>query len=376
MSVSLKALACAVPSQKFTLAEYAPDLVDRKSAEQIARVSGFRSLRIAPEEMTTSDLCVSPAMRILDDFGRGDVGAVVFVSKTPDYVSPATSHILQARLGLSPNVSCLDINEGCSGFIAGLYVSLLIAGKIRAPVLLCGGDTNSKLTSPSDRGTRCIFGDAGFAAVISHDDSGEITFSSMNYGEKSGAVIMENSRHRIVDAPKNDGYYFMDGAQVMNFALTEVTRTIADFMKYLNLKNEDVDLFACHQANKLMLNTIAKKSIVASNDFYAAAVAGITFRTTMASVMPIDLFAEYRYPIVGQTDIQPQGFRVGIIAPVVTIRSRTVTQIIRFVLQIFTKPYIVPNRYQIISFIGIIALIRIRARTLISIRDLFLRILL
>ena len=60
------------------------------------------------------------------------------------------------------------------------------------------------------------------------------------------------------------------------------------------------------------LNTMAKKSIVASNDFYAAAVAGITFRTTVASVMPMDLFAEYRYPIVGQTDIQPQGFRVGI----------------------------------------------------------------
>ena len=283
MSVSLKALACAVPSQKFTLAEYAPDLVDRKSAEQIARVSGFRSLRIAPEEMTTSDLCVSPAMRILDDFGRGDVGAVVFVSKTPDYVSPATSHILQARLGLSPNVSCLDINEGCSGFIAGLYVSLLIAGEIRAPVLLCGGDTNSKLTSPSDRGTRCIFGDAGFAAVVAPDaEAAEIPFSFVNFGERAHSIIMENSRHRIVSQPLNGGYYFMDGAAVMNFALTEVPALVRGLLSENGYDAGDITFYAFHQANKLIISSIARKLGIPQEK--APFTAGDTGNTSSASI--------------------------------------------------------------------------------------------
>lgn len=255
--VRVNALACAVPKDEFALTEYAPNLVDEKTARQIENISGFKSLRIAPDNITTSDLFCRAAESLSHEINN--ITALVFVTKTPDYISPATSHILQDRLQLPHEILCLDVNEGCSGFITGLYVASLIASQTGQSVLLGGGDTNSKLTSPDDRGTRCIFGDAGFAAVVSHDESSEIVFSSINYGEKSGAIIMENSRHRIVNAPKNDGYYFMDGAQVMNFALTEVTRTISDFMKDLNLTNEDIDLFACHQANKLMLSTIAKK---------------------------------------------------------------------------------------------------------------------
>lgn len=69
--VSLKALACAVPRQKFTLTEYAPNLVDGKSARQIENVSGFRELRIAPDEMTTSDLCFAVADECLRNLRGG-----------------------------------------------------------------------------------------------------------------------------------------------------------------------------------------------------------------------------------------------------------------------------------------------------------------
>lgn len=61
----MKALACAIPKQRFTLHEYAPDLVDENAAKKIGQVSGFRSLRIAPEGMTTADLAISSAELII-----------------------------------------------------------------------------------------------------------------------------------------------------------------------------------------------------------------------------------------------------------------------------------------------------------------------
>ena len=61
------------------------------------------------------------------------------------------------------------------------------------------------------------------------------------------------------------------------------------------------------------INKLSKtKQLVASTNFYAAAVAGISFRATFAPMWPMEIFAEYRYPFVGQTDIQPEGLRIGV----------------------------------------------------------------
>ena len=69
--VSLKALSCALPEQKFSLREYAPDLIDEKTARQIENVNGFHTLRIAHDEMTTSDLCFASAKECISNLWGG-----------------------------------------------------------------------------------------------------------------------------------------------------------------------------------------------------------------------------------------------------------------------------------------------------------------
>ena len=126
-------------------------------------------------------------------------------------------------------------------------------------MLFLGGDTNSKLTSPNDRATRTIFGDAGFACLLSHHDDSQMIFRFANYGERSGAIIIENSGYRIVDAPKNDGCMYMDGAGIMNFTLKDVPELMTQCLNDSGIDKNSITLFACHQANKLMLRTIARK---------------------------------------------------------------------------------------------------------------------
>lgn len=67
---------------------------------------------------------------------------MIFVSQTPDYVLPATSHILQERLGLKNDILCLDINEGCSGYVTGVYTAGLLAKQLNKAVCLLGGGHN------------------------------------------------------------------------------------------------------------------------------------------------------------------------------------------------------------------------------------------
>ena len=262
--IRIKSMACAVPKQKLSLVEYAPDLFNEKSAKRMAKGTGFSYLRIADENTTTADLCVAAAEKLFLDIDRTSIGALVFVTQTPDYILPATSHVLQARLRLRNDVFCLDINEGCSGYVTGLYVSAILAKQLNTRVCLLGGDTVSKLTLPVDRATRCIFGDAGTATIIEAGKQ-NVPFSFVSYGDRANAIIMENSRHRIKANPVNEGRLYLDGAEIMNFTLNEVPEMVFELLKSSAIDISRISLFACHQANEMILRALAEKLKVSSD---------------------------------------------------------------------------------------------------------------
>ena len=254
--VAVNSISCTIPKHHYAIAEYAPDLLNEKTAKRMAKGTGFATLRITPDNMTTADLCVEAAKPVLADTGKDSIGALVFVTQTPDYILPATSHALQERLDLRHDVLCLDINEGCSGYVTGLFTASMLAKQLKENVLLLCGDTISKLTSPLDRATRCIFGDAGTASLIACRENKNITFSFKSYGEHTDAIIMENSRHRKIPNPKNDGFLYLDGEGIMEFTLNDTLDMMNEFITAVGLKTDQISLFACHQANKLILNSL------------------------------------------------------------------------------------------------------------------------
>ena len=64
--------------------------------------------------------------------------ALIFVSQSMDYIIPASSPILQDRLGLPKTCMALDIGLGCSGFVYGLSIigSLMSQSKMKKALLL------------------------------------------------------------------------------------------------------------------------------------------------------------------------------------------------------------------------------------------------
>ena len=138
-----------------------------------------------------------------------------------------------------------------------MYISALLAQQLGKSVLLGVGDTISKLTSPYDRSTRCIFGDAASATLLSPSDNGEMIFQFSSYGDRSEIITMENSGFRIVDDPKNDGYFYMAGADVMKFTIVEVVEQIRTFLLNTGISKDNISLFAFHQANRLIVSSLA-----------------------------------------------------------------------------------------------------------------------
>src|SRR5262249_39439225 len=138
-------------------------------AAKIQAKTGIASRRIAAPDECASDLAVAAAERLVESGGcsRGEGGFLLLWTQRPGYFLPATSCILEHRLGLRTNCGAIDFNQGCSGFVYGLALAKsLVETGTASRVLLLTAETYSKFINPRDRSTRTIFGDGAAATLV------------------------------------------------------------------------------------------------------------------------------------------------------------------------------------------------------------------
>lgn len=267
-------------------------------------------LEMIDDDVTASDLCYKAACNLFEKstISKKDIDALIFITQTPDWDLPATSHFLQNKLGLSEEIICFDMNEGCSGYVQGLYLaSALIASGQCHNVLVLAGDTISKITDTEDRATRLIFGDAGTASIISQIDNDGIFFNINTYGDRYQAIITENSRHRKSQYNRG-GLLSLDGMGIMNFTLNDVPVNMKKLEDFTGIDNSEIDLYVCHQANKLILDALADKiGVVRDKLPFAASETG---NTSSASI-PLMLCRE-QYDSSKLEKVMLCGFGVGL----------------------------------------------------------------
>ena len=275
-NIGITALAAAVPAN--TIDNYAYTLhFPAEEVKEVVDKIGIFERRFAPPEMCSSDLCFAAAEKLFADNNvvRDEIDLLIFVSQTPDYRMPATSVILQHRLGLGKHTMAFDMNLGCSGFIYGMSVvySLMERSGMRKALLL-DGETRSRVYSPKDRKTAFIFGDGGVAALIERDEKFGASFFSLNSdGSKEDMIKMDAGGYRNPSSPetlkekvvdehgniRSDEHGYMNGSEVFNFLISEVPPDIKRILTFAETEKDLVDYFVFHQANDFMNSYLAKK---------------------------------------------------------------------------------------------------------------------
>src|SRR3990167_6906563 len=116
--VHISGIASAIPAKLRTVEEDEKIFGVAETAK-ISASTGIKNRYIVSNGQCTSDLCFSAAENLLSqgNWPRDSIDAVILFTQTPDYILPATSCILQDRLGLSNSCAAFDINLGCSGYI-------------------------------------------------------------------------------------------------------------------------------------------------------------------------------------------------------------------------------------------------------------------
>ena len=250
--------------------------VDRAALERTAQSIGLRERRVAVAGITALDLCTDAATRLIAEMGidATSIDTIVFVTQSPDHSQPNNASLLHGRLGLSKSAATFELSMGCSGWVFGLQqAALLCAHGGAARVLLCAGDTLSRLTNPGDRATDPLFGDAGSATIIEKTGrSAPFHFVLGADGSGASSIIVPAggarqpssaaTRVETVDAEGNRHHaenLHMNGAEVFNFTLREVPGAVNAAMKLAGWTPADVDALVLHQANRFIVSTVGKK---------------------------------------------------------------------------------------------------------------------
>jgi 3-oxoacyl-[acyl-carrier-protein] synthase III len=148
-------------------AEKAPTYVGKMESR-----TGIRTRFYAPDGWATSDLAVAAARQALERAGRGpeDVDLIVLGTDSPDYLTPATSTVVQHKLGAS-RAGTFDVGCACASFPTGVAIAsgLIAHNPSLRTVLVIGAYLMHKLADPDDPSI-FFYGDGAGAAVLEPSD--------------------------------------------------------------------------------------------------------------------------------------------------------------------------------------------------------------
>ena len=232
------------------------------TADEIVRLSGIRSRRWAAPDEATSDLAAAAGRAALDRSGRADVERVVLATVSPDHPSPATACLVQHRLGL-PQVPAYDVSAACSGFLFALDAAARAVDTGDEAVLAIAADVRSRFLDPSDRATCALFGDGAGAAVVTSGAPNLAGIALASDGSGAGSVMVPAGGSREPASLetvtlRRHTIRMADGAQVYFQAVEGMAAMAGALLTDLGMRVADVDLVVPHQANKRILDRVAR----------------------------------------------------------------------------------------------------------------------
>lgn len=297
-------------------------------SRKLAEVMGYDRHRVVAGPVCSSDLAVA-GLRHLIDAGKlrpEEIGALVVVTQSPDYLMPATSKVVHGRLGLHQDVFCLDINQGCAGFIIGLMQGFMLLDQPAIDkVVLVNVDVLSRKVSPRDRNSYPLIGDAASVTILERREGAAPIEASLKFDGSGREALMipaggmrtpsdASTAEMAEDAEGNfrslDNLK-MDGSAVFNFVMTRVPELIGDLLAETGTATDDVDAFLCHQPNRFMLQKLADKLGVPHAKMPSNIVE--TFGNSSGVTIPLATAFNLRERLAGETlRVCLAGFGVGL----------------------------------------------------------------
>ncbi|HIF74237.1 MAG TPA: ketoacyl-ACP synthase III [Porticoccaceae bacterium] len=231
--------------------------------EWITSRTGIKERRIC--HCNFSDMAIVAAKQALAaaDLDPKELDLILLGSLTNDSLCPNTASLVQDAIGAT-NAASLDINSACTGFLYGLHIGTnLIKTGAHKKVLVLGGEFISHYMNWTNRDVAVLFGDACGAVVIEQTDQ-EVGLLAAKIGcEADAKYAIQITNLGSAYSRFTEDFLYVDwnfeGQEVFKRAIRCMAQACADVLEETGLTVDDIKLVVPHQANKRILDALAKR---------------------------------------------------------------------------------------------------------------------
>ncbi|MGO3151517.1 MAG: beta-ketoacyl-ACP synthase III [Galactobacter sp.] len=223
-------------------------LVDTND-EWIVTRTGIKERRVVEDHDNVVSMGVAAARMALEDAGVDSVDLVIVTSVSTETLSPNNAAKIAVELGLDgPGV--IDVNTACSGFEYALALAdQAISTGASERALVIGSEELTRITDWTDRTTCVLTADGAGAAVVGASEENHIS------GVVWGSVPELAEAVEVKGQPR---LFSQNGRGVMRWALTGSVKIAKQILAEAEVKADDIDVYAFHQANLRIIEPLAK----------------------------------------------------------------------------------------------------------------------
>ena len=259
-------------------------------------------------DQDAASLGVSAARKI-PKTERDKVRILIVVSQSNTRMLPGLSYEIHTQLGLSESCFCIDLMQGCAGFIHGLILASKLVKSDHHVLIICSDTYRSKI-EPGDRSVDAIFSDAASAILVTADES-VVVLGESHFTDGSGIKYLFQN----LNSDGRRSFLRMSGGEVFLFTKRIVEDQIRSLLKKVSVEENDISLLIPHQASKLVLDNLATKFSTVGE---FVNLVGETGNTTSSSI-PIALRQHLDLFNKGTTVLS--GFGVGLACSSIVLKA-------------------------------------------------------
>lgn len=232
--------------------------------EWIRSRTGIIERRIVDVDETTSSMAIKAAEVALKRAGitADQLDLIICATTTPDFQLPATSCLIQRKLGAT-KAGAFDLNSACTGFLAAYIAgSQFILAGTYSKVLVVASETLSRVVDWTDRNTCVLFGDGASAVVLEASESraGMLSCAMGSYGDEEGILTIPAGGAAIPTSEDtiHERLHFikMSGNELFKMAVRRMQQASNECLAKASLSVSDVSMVIPHQANIRIIDAL------------------------------------------------------------------------------------------------------------------------
>jgi 3-oxoacyl-[acyl-carrier-protein] synthase-3 len=230
--------------------------------------TGISERHLVDKGVATSDLAVAAAQEVLKQTGTKaeEIDLIVTATVTPDMLFPATSCLIQKKLGAT-HAWGFDLSAACSGFLYALTVGAQFAGAgTHKKVLVIGSDVMSSIIDYKDRNTCVLFGDGAGAVLVEPAKEGGPCILDFHHDiDGSGAEFLfmpgGGSLHPPTHETVNENMHVVHqaGSNVFKYAVRRMAEVACQLLQQNGFSSRDLALVVPHQANLRIIQAMQER---------------------------------------------------------------------------------------------------------------------